>query len=256
MLGVKLFVHTWNLIFRNLGDALKISVVPGLVFAAVYVFIAMSAIGGLGVVTGGGDTGSVGGAILLAILGFVVAILIMSLIAVSWHRYVLLNEKPNGYIPAQPMGRLWSYIGRVIMLILALLVIIIPVYFVAFFILSGIIQATNSIVLATVMFGLLSLLFSYISMRFSLVLPSNALGNNMGIWESWAATKKVAGPLFVTVFILVLVNFVMAYISESIPIEIVSIVAIIIVQWVTMMLGIGILTTLYGYCVEGRDLPA
>lgn len=180
----------------------------------------------------------------------------MSIIAVAWHRFVLLNERPSGYIPAQPFYRLKKYVWRLIMLVLALMLIIIPIYFVIAAIVGVVVVGTGSAVIFTVLAGAIIVLLSYISMRFSLVLPANALGKDIGIWESWAATKKIAGPLFMTVFIIVVVNFALVYVSEIIPVLAISLIANIIVQWITMMLSIGILTTLYGHCVEGRDLPA
>lgn len=257
MLGVKFFVHTWNLIFRNLGVALKISVVPWLIFIGLLILFTRFGLSGANAPTIVGGNIQLGFTTkLLLLILFIIGALLTSYIAVTWHRFVLLNERLSGLMPLQPIGRLWSYIWRVIILILVMLLIFIPLFFVIAALISAIMMATGSFLLASIISSLFMGLISYISLRLSLVLPANALGKNILISESWAATRKVAGPLFITVFILVFANSVMSYLVGIIPIDIIASVADVVVQWITMMLGIGILTTLYGYCVEGRELPA
>ena len=131
-MGGQIVVHAFRLVFRNLSDALKVSVGPyliGLVVAA----LAMMALGGSPAAWLSGNVDMMAGDPMAAAgLGFasLVAMLVMlfisSWVAVAWHRFVLLEEYP-GVLPALAGRPVWPYIGKAVRLALILIVVAIPV---------------------------------------------------------------------------------------------------------------------------------
>ncbi len=111
-MGGQIVVHAFRLVFRNLSDALKVSVGPyliGLVVAA----LAMMALGGSPAAWLSGNVDMMAGDPMAAAgLGFasLVAMLVMlfisSWVAVAWHRFVLLEEYP-GVLPALAGRPVW-----------------------------------------------------------------------------------------------------------------------------------------------------
>ena len=107
----------------------------------------------------------------------------------------------------------------------------------------------------TLLYALAVVFVSYISFRLSIVLPAKALGSEMKIGEAWEHTRRVSTALIAAVLVIVVVQVVLGFLVEGLP-DLLSIVIGLILDWVVLMFGISILTTLYGYCVEGRELPA
>jgi len=58
--------------------------------------------------------------------------------------------------------------------------------------------------------------------------------------------------------LLVLINVVPDLLISGIilGVPVIGFIISIMLSWLTMMLGISILTTIYGHVIEGRDLPA
>ena len=165
---------------------------------------------------------------------------------------------------------MWPYLGRVILLVLLLTLIAIPVGIVFGLLMSPLFMLAGpsmqsgglasglpiGIIIIGGIFGVVTgSVLSWFWMRCGLVLPSLAIGKPMRIGESWTATKPMAGTIFVAVIILSLINIGATLLLEVIfrsgfVYEILS----LIITWISLMLGVSILTTLYGHVVEGRSL--
>ena len=112
-----IFVHSIRQVFGNLPEALQIS---GLIYLA-QMAIAIA----LGVTTTAMEattepTGAEATKVTIAMMATLIA---LTRIAVAWHRFVLLNERPAGYLPQLSLQRLGRYAGRSVLIALLSLLI-------------------------------------------------------------------------------------------------------------------------------------
>jgi len=261
-MGWLIVAHSFRLLFRNLGDALKISLGPYLIAA-----LACGAIGlAVGIPTlrlaqGGMPafqaTAAMGGAYLVAILAFAVILLFTSSwVAVSWHRFVLLSEYP-GILPALAGRPIWAYLGRVILLSLILMLISIPLGFLVGLVMIPFMNGAESVLFAAAMVvGLLmGTILAYFSLRFALVLPAISVDRPISFGDSWSITGRLSGAIFGAVLILTFLNIaIVGILGLVLGDNVIAAILGLIVDWVSLMVGISILTTLYGHLVEGRTI--
>jgi hypothetical protein len=253
--GVAILRHGLSMLLRNLGPALRVSVGPFLIAIVAVVALLLLA-SGLGVVGLDPATGTVTAAptvlVLLALVAVLVVLVVFSWVAVAWHRYIL-KEEPPGLLPPFRADLVWPYLGRSVLLALILIVAAIPLSLVL-----GLVAGSLGSVAAAVVMGLaLSLVLGWIGTRLSLVLPARAVDRPMTFGESWAATAPASGAILAVVLILALLNMVLGTLFTAILGEnLLSAILDLIVQWFTTMLGLSVLTTLYGHLVERRPLTA
>ncbi len=271
-MGYAIFRHAVIMVFANFGNALRVSLVPLLVMigAGLVVFLATGLnledlarlqetldTADLDAEATGSDTPVAPGMIGMAVGAILVLIVlyaaIAAWIAVAWHRFILLEEYP-GPVPSLHGGPVLAYIGKSILIGLVVLVVFIPAAIVLGVVLLPV--AAGSPVLGGLLIGLLiGTLVAYVGLRISLILPAASIGESMGIGASWRATGRLSGPVFVAVICLTLLNIVLA-----LPIELIlggtaaGLLAQQVVNWITLMIGLSALTTLYGHLVQGRDL--
>jgi hypothetical protein len=78
----------------------------------------------------------------------------------------------------------------------------------------------------------------------------------MGSLDAWEITSEHSRDILMMSVVIIVLNSVMlmgvATLFGGLPL--VAFILRIIVQWTTMMVGISVLTTLYGHIVEGRSL--
>ncbi|MGV3490578.1 MAG: hypothetical protein ACO1OG_04575 [Devosia sp.] len=184
----------------------------------------------------------------------VLAIVVFVWIAVTWHRYILLNELPEGQLPPFNQSRMLAYGGWTLAIgfiaglaalvlgsIVGILLIILPFL--------GFIAAIAAMTAA--------LILGY---RLSPILPAAAIGRPLTIGEAWQSTAGAS----VDIIILAVISAIAAW-AIDIPAYIVGMagapgallatVWVLATGWVKMMVGISIITTLYGVFVEKRALP-
>lgn len=264
--------HAFVMVFGNLPQALKASILPFVIGIALS--IAIFTVFGLGVdgmmgMGGGFNNGAGMGQMMAAggnrgpfllgmLLTVIVYLLVLSWVAVTWHRFILLEEYP-GILPKFDSGRILSYTGTVILIALILLIIAIPLSIVIGLVLSPIAMTGN--MSATFVIGLIAgfvvgTLMAWFWYRFAVCLPGIAVGKPMGISEAWGVTKPASADIFQMALILVGLNIaatvVLMPIAMGMPLvgQLIS----LIINWITLMVGASILTTLYGHLVEGRSL--
>ena len=249
----KLILHSFNMIFGNLSEALKVSVGPILVGL---LLIGLSFLGfGLNFEflseMEQGSSANIGAAFLFVLLAIIIMTVVFEWIAVAWHRFVLLEQYP-GILPAfrgQPIG---AYIGRT--LVLSLLIAF--VVFALAFVIVLLTALTASMGLAIFLGVGLGFVVSYLWLRIGLVLPATALREPLKVSESMAATKPMAGTIFGVSAILAILNFLISLIIGQVYnfAGIIAFVLDVAANWVFIMVGISILTTLYGHLIEKRPL--
>ncbi len=258
MNGLEFIRHGVNMLLRNLGPALRVSVGPFLIALLVTMLLTALGVGAaLGPTTDFTQAPDMtaGWGVGLFIGAFVTLTLwlfVFSWVAVAWHRFILKEEAP-GLLPPLRSDLVWPYLGRSILIALILILAAIPLGLVFGLIADG----SQSLAMAGIVGILMALVLGWIGTRLSLVLPARAVERPMTFGESWAATASASGAIFLVVLILSIVNVVLSGLFVMVLGDnVVSGLLSLIVQWFITMLGLSVLTTLYGNLVERRPLAA
>jgi hypothetical protein len=253
MKGWLILRHSLRQVFGNLGGALRVS---GVLYLVQFV---------VGLLVGGGmamgdaatmmQNGGPGGGFFLGVLvSGVIAVISGLWIAVGWHRYVLLGET-SGLVPSFSGDRIWAYFLRALGYAVILIVIGAIWGGIVGFVVGSIFG--NSIVLMLILMGLLIYLpVLVISFRMTSDLPSAALDAGHPFMSGWTKTAGATTDLAVMAAIIVVAVVVLGVIASTLlaNLPIFGVVWALVMGWVQMMVGVSILTTLYGHYVEKRDL--
>jgi hypothetical protein len=249
-MGWEIVRHSFVMLFRNLGNALRISLGPlavALLCAAIVVSILQVSAAQIAYdMARGNPSPEVALAVLILMAVFVV---VSAWVAVSWHRFILLEEYP-GLLPAISGRPIGAYLGRTILLGLVMIVAMVPA-FIVLGLLTAIFGPTPGL-FSILGIGLM-LYFSFVWLRIGLVLPGTAVGKPLGIGESWRATGPYANAILGAGALLIVLNSGISLVSAILPPSIAALLDIV-VSWITLMIGTSILTTLYGVIVEERRL--
>ena len=106
-------------------------------------------------------------------------------------------------------------------------------------------------------------LAAWIVLRIGLVLPAIAVGERMGIGESFRLTRPISGALVVTALSVFLFQFIpsildMAATSIAVTPEsaigTITTVINLVFNWISFFVSFGILTVAYGHMVENRPV--
>lgn len=253
MKGWQIFRHSIRQVTGNLEAALRVS---GLLYLAQFV---------VGLLVGGGMAMSMGGptgmlenlsaGFALGVVVAIVASVVTGLwIAVGWHRFVLLGEAA-ALVPVFRGDRIWSYF--LYSLGYGLILIVGGAIWggIVGFIVSGL--ASGSIGLFLVVMGVLvNLPILVVAFRLTAALPGVALGSDMTFLSGWTATTgrtaEIAGLALVVVLVMVAIQM-LAFVILG-RIMALSFIWAFVLGWLQMIVGVSILTTLYGHYIEKRDL--
>lgn len=255
--------HAFRMIFGNLGQALRVSVGPYilLIIGFLVVFMMMGQSGAFANLTAGGGElpQNIGGVTLLLLLALIpFTLFVLAWIAVSWHRFILLEEY-SGLLPAVADRPIWPYVGRSILYGLLIVLLAIPLFFVVGLVATPFLASTPQAALsipALLVFIAVAAVLSYVWFRIGIALPSIAVGEPITMAQAWAASRPMSGTIFGVALLLMAINglaeVVVTPVSNSAPL--IGTVLSIAVQWTVLMLGVSILTTLYGHLIEKRPL--
>lgn len=186
---------------------------------------------------------------------WIVAFVAMFWVVVSWHRFVLLEEYPKGWIPKFHGDRILAYFGRTLLLGLIAAIAMIPVM-AALAMLTGGLATTGSDAVGIIASLLLVLVLSLLLFRLVPILPAAAIGKPLALAESWRATQGATTDILM----LALVGFAVQIALQAVVgvFVFVSPVLGLIVSGVTSLVlalvNVSILTTFYGHYVEGRPI--
>ena len=211
-------------------------------------------------------------AVPVQILVGLIAMLAFSSIAVNWHRYILLDEVPRGSERLRMDDKVWRYFGN------ALLILLIVGSAIGAFtlatILAGVVIGLSGLAsgelsagpfVAIFLIAVAMMVFGVVAFyRLSIKLPAVALGrSDFGLGDAWRRSAGNLGPLIGIALLYFLVgaglSIVLFVVSALFGLigglaTVALVVAIqLVVNWVMTILGITILTSLYGFFVEGRS---
>jgi hypothetical protein len=241
-----MFTHSVRLVMNNFGSALRIS---ALLYGVQSLAVVYAHVTGINEVVEGPMGFPVSGAsadqgIIYMLLSF--AAVVASLwIAVSWHRYVLLSEEPKGWLPAWPGGKVFGYLGRSILIALALMLVLVPVGF-----LTSVLGIPDLTIVISIGIG------AYFFFRLSPILPAISVGKDMKIRDAFNATKDGGSTLLGLAGLMIagtLITQLPTMLSGD-PNSLLSLVYGIVVNWFAMIIGVSLLTTVYGHYVEKREI--
>ena len=245
--GWAIFRKSLTQIIYNLSDALKISGPLWILIYLITYAIQQSPSKQSGV-----PEMSLG----LSLVVFIASILIICgfcWVAILWHRFMLLNEGSENLVTRWNGSRVWSYLKYLFIIGFSVFIIVIIPYVVAMYTLGSVI-ATYPKLFLYIGF-MVSVLFYYLSLRFGLVLPSVALDNPVTMGASYSRTDDIKGAIFVASTLLVGVTIIVGQLLQITGIDQYTFqLPSFFTNWFFTMTGISILTTLYGYVVEKREL--
>ena len=260
-MALQLIIHTFRMIIGNFGQALRASVGPYLIGGLV-IYLSLS-----GLVDQVDESGQFTGTFfVVAFVLFMLWMFVVGWVAVTWHRYILLEVQPN-ILPTVKGLPIWAYAWRVVKLILLVMICVLPLHlFLNVFVpttfggslfvdTSQPYNPSNSI-LENIISVAVSIGIGFLMLRWGPSLVGTALNNPLTFRESWRATNSISGGILRVSAALVILNVVLSQIA--LPIYAIGPIAgdlfDLLISWITTMLGISILTTLYGHVVEDRPL--
>jgi hypothetical protein len=189
-----------------------------------------------------------------AIIALIVAVVSGLWIAVGWHRFILKGETANLF-PQFRGDRMWAYFLRSFGY--ALIIILI----------GAVWGAIVGLVLGAVLAGSMLAMFvgvalivyipvGVIAFRLTAALPASALGAESQFLDGWNATKgkltDLASLAVISVGISLAFSLIGTYVFGNITI--LAVIWQVAFGWLQMMVGVSVLTTLYGHYIEGRAL--
>lgn len=261
--GYQLLRHVVQQVFGNLAEAARLTLFLFLVPFAGFILL------GFGSMASGAmpDAERAGTTALMLLLLFVVAVVAYCWAAVGWHRYVLMEETGNGFLPAWRGDRVRAYFGRAFVVGLAVVAAVIG----GGLVVALMVGLTQSAGIALVLGIGLVLGASWVATRIGLVLPAAAIGERMTLSESWAATRPVSGQILLPLIVIALAvglagQLIAVLFGQTTTIEmmgqtqqqiVLSLPGQILngfVSWIQILVNLALMTTLYGNLIEGRQL--
>jgi hypothetical protein len=253
MIGWHIFVHSVGMVFRNLNEAVKIGLVPVIILALVVAGLVsfsgltldlLSDEEALGRAIG---TGQVGLAFVLILLAWVIVTL---WIFVSWHRFILLEEYPQSWIPPFRFDRILAYLWRGIVLGLIAAALMLPTV--------GIAAVVGSVVpgLAVILTFVAILALVVVVYRLVAILPAAAIGQPLTIGQAWEATRGATGAIFGLLLVSFLAQVLLQLVSGAIlaVIPVLGVLFQFLVTLIMSLVNVSVLTTFYGHYIEGRPI--
>lgn len=257
MTGWLIFRHAFLMLIRNFAMALKISVLPLLLFVlAFYLLDQLSAgpkVTDREAIPFDRPVGDLTDIEPEGILSFIVLLafgLTMAWVAVAWHRYILLNERS-----ALPIPRLnaletgWYLIVGIKLLLLFTIVAIPLLLFIAVFPAIGSVALGGTSVVMTLAVSTLLFLVGT-------ALPAAALGERLKIKDAWLISKDHVGTIVVLVIAMEAFTFIVGTFVGLLGDHFFAGAVGVGLSWFSFFLNLCILTTLYGYLIEKRSLSA
>ena len=252
-MGPQIVSKAVMLVWTNLGAAIRATAVP---------FALLAAVPGLLLQAGLGEPPNprtlevpeISFAPIL--LALVIAPLLFAWAAAAWHRYILLQEEPF-ILPAPGLAPLLGYVWAFARVGLIAAVVGLAVAIPAGALMAGLGAALGpgtAWLVGLIGFGVWVVL-SYGVLRFSLVLPAAAVGRGMSLGGSWAATGRARDAVLVTALLSGLLQFVLQSVGGALALAGLPGLALsLVLTWASAMIGLSILTALYGVLVEGRSV--
>lgn len=241
MLAFRLLRHSILQLTGNLGAALTLSFLP-LLLAVLGIGIGMAARQALAV---GDPPGIIVAVVAVAIVAtFVLAFVSL---AASWHRHVLLGERPQVFrsIGGSEARYFWAAVR---MSLVIMLIVFMPMILIV-----ALTSALNGSIYVTMLPSLIiGIAVAIIGLRLGTGLAGAAIGAARPLTIGWKGTESCLGTLLLLAVFSQILQTILNLASQ-IP-GLVGLVATLLAAWLGTLLSLSIITTLWGHFVEGRAL--
>lgn len=250
MKSVQIFSHSIRQVINNLPAAIRISGVLYLIQVAVgLVFGRAMMAGGMGMMPGAGMG-------LGAVLVLVVALVTGIWIAVAWHRFVLLAEAPTAPVPPFLREKMGAYFIKTLLIGVILIVVGMVLGMIVGLVAMPLMARGGGLFALLLMFLLVQVPMIFLGLRLAATLPGAALGSDhpaMAGWQATAGDWRVILELAVMLALAVAaINLIDLFIFGGVTV--LAQIWQVIAGWPIMMVGLSVLTTLYGHYIEKRPL--
>lgn len=252
MKGAQIFLHSVRQVMNNLPAAIQISgalylaqAVLGLIFGASM----MS--------TTGMDPASMGANFGFGVLIMLVAAALVGIwVAVAWHRYVLLAENPGAILPAFMGDRMGAYFVKSLLIAVILIVGGMVIGAIGGIVIAPIMMQGGMIIGLLLITVLVQIPMIFIGLRLATALPAAALGVSLPFMAGWQATtgewRAILQLAVIMGLVLWVINLTGVFVFGGFGMM--AQLWQFIIGWPVMMIGLSILTTLYGHYIEKRPL--
>ncbi|WP_254428807.1 MULTISPECIES: hypothetical protein [unclassified Ruegeria] len=252
MLGWQIFVHSVRMVFGNIKQVLQITFGPALAATAAIVALFMVLDipwDQLDPESGTLPPGTSYGSLVFFVASVaIVGIITMFWIAVSWHRFILLEEYPHGIFPTFRFDRILAYFGRVLLLGLLMGLAFLP--------LSMVMAAMGAGALTLVVMVAFAFFLIVAFYRLSIILPAAAIGHPVTLGDAWNSTQGMGGAII----LLLIVNFLFQFLVQLAftALAFIPLLGILLTLFfgtlVLPLINVSILTTMFGVFIEKREL--
>lgn len=252
-MGVNLFMHSVRLVLGDWRNALRITGLLYMIYALPTLILGLMVPPPPPGASPEQIAAAMGASAPFNIITTLLLAVVYVWLAVTWHRYILLNEEPSGQLPPFRSSEVLAYAGNAILLVLIM---------VAFSIVVGLVLSPLlflgpvGVIIMPIVFISLALIVDY---RLGLVLPARAVGQRLTFGEAWAATRGQSGTIF-TLAIISAVAAVLITVPGLVLALLPGIGGILALLWqlatgwITLLVGVSLLTTLYGVYIERRSI--
>lgn len=248
MNGLQLFLHALHQVFGNFAAAIRISALLYLAQVAVVSLTDLSLLTDEAAMRTAVSDGSFPWGRFLLVIA--VAVLANLWIAVAWHRYILRVEVPETVIPPLRADRMLAYFGRMMAIGIVLAIPMMILMGVAGPVATG--GGALGMLMTT---AIVAVPVSVLFFRVSAILPAAALGVPLKLAEAWRRTAGATGALAGLAVLFLVASLVIDLPAVAMPRgSVPELVWLGLTGWVKAMVGISILTTMYGHYIEGRSL--
>jgi hypothetical protein len=197
---------------------------------------------------------------LFVLVAFIVGLIAFASIAVAWHRYILLDEVPQGLAKLRVDRNVWRYFRNLILITLLVIPVMIPLLF-----LMAVFQSISPFAAIAVAAVYMVVVVSPILYRVSIKLPAIALGRqDFGMGDAWNTSAGNWWQIGAVAIVVTVLSAVASLVLEAVSKLIYSVLGQslgpwidlpiqVAINWIITVMGITLLTSLYGFFVEERD---
>ena len=247
MLAFRLLRHALWQLWGNRVATLRLSLVPGLVWLA-FGAGPMLVFGQPQLRVAGDDAAVLVAVGLLAMVLYVV-------MAVAWHRHVLLDEPAR--LRAAGRGRqVLGYLGRVLLIMVALVPALIGAILLMHLLVTIAIQSGGRPIWPQAIASVVGVVLTALMLRLLTALPGASVRHPRPFGAAWAATKGQV-PTFLLLGVVVVVGQTLLPHAISIVATMSITLAVllqVLLSWLGALIMLSLITTLWGHFVEGRAL--
>jgi hypothetical protein len=248
MTGYLLFKHAIKRVFQNLDDALAIS---GLIWIGTMAVIVIASTYAPALPLAPEAWAEVPSLYKVIFFGSNLVVMLSGIwVAVEWHRFVLLGERPQTITPPFQTRLFVDYLLKsfLIMLLLCALATGVMIAILFILLLTG---PVSLLIFAAALFCFTFML--YVFYRVSPILPAAALGKPLTFRAAWEMTSHHRVPIFHAGILMMLAMMLVQIPSAFLGSGPVALVFSLCTGWAGLMVGVSLLSSIYELATSGEN---